>query len=645
MKKILFFLLLYIVSLAADIPPGYYDGTEGLNGEALKEVLHDIIDGHIQYSYDDLRDFILPDTDEDPNNTDNVIMIYTGWSIPKEYFGAGVSNWNREHVWAKSHGNFGTTPGAGTDAHHIRPEDDSVNSARGNLDFDNGGTEYIDGDGPTGCFRDSDSWEPRDAVKGDVARMIFYMAVRYNGGTEIDLEMVDYIPSSPNNQPFHAKKSVLLEWHENDPPDDWEISRNDKVYNWQQNRNPFIDHPEFVAYIWNNTCADFSAEPTSGIAPLNVQFTDTSTASGEIVDWSWDFDGDGSEDSNLQNPSFTYEFDGVYDVSLTIEDQFGTFDTMLKNNYILVGAANIPVVILAESFEQPPDWIIYNAASTNIWTRTDEVSNNSYPSSVPDGSWYMYMNNYQSNEPGDDWLISPQIDLTDFSDVLLTFSTWTKFTESIPGLQVVASVDYAGSGDPCLANWTLIPANLPAMNSAIWTDSGEISLADYNQSSSLSLAFHYTSTGTSSSTCVAWAVDAVSLMGLENSSVVNEMISPEIYLSNYPNPFNPSTTISFETTNLHEFTQIEIYNLKGQIVKVLPVTLSAVEGSQVNYAPRPSSFDFAQDDGRKMTRAGSNKYSVIWNGTDNNNLPVSSGIYFYKLNISNSPVGKMLLLK
>lgn len=606
-------MLLYAVSLAADIPLGYYDGTEGLNGDPLKEVLHDVIDGHIQFSYDDLRDFILPDTDEDPINPDNVIMIYTGWSIPKVYFGAGVSNWNREHVWAQSHGNFGTSMGPGTDAHHLRPEDASVNSARGNLDFDNGGTEYIDGDGPTGCFRDSDSWEPRDEVKGDVARMIFYLEVRYNGGGEIDLEMVDYIPSSPNNQPFHAKKSTLLEWHQNDPPDDWENLRNDKIYNWQQNRNPFIDHPEFAGYIWVETAANFIAVPTQGEAPLNVQFTDISISGGEIIDWSWDFDGDGVEDSDLSNPSFIYEEDGVYDVSLTIEDEFATIETMLKTSYILIGTANIPVVILAESFEQTPNWIIYNAASTNNWTRTNVVSNSSYPSSVPDGEWYMYMNNYQSNEPGDDWLISPQIDLTNFSDVLLSFSTWTKFTESIPGLQVVASVDYAGSGDPDLANWIVLPANLPAMNSSIWMDSGEFSLEDFEHSNSLSIAFHYTSTGTSSSTCVAWAVDAVSMMGLETSSAGNETISPEIHLSNYPNPFNPSTTINFETTNLHEFTQIEIYNLKGQKIRQFSI---------INL-----------------------QASIVWDGTDQTEKPVSSGIYFYKLNLSNSPVGKMLLLK
>jgi len=233
---------------------GYYDGTEGLSGEALKTALHDIIKNHTEYSYDNLWE-ILRNTDEDPNNTENVVLLYTGWSISKYANGGGVSDWNREHVWAKSHGDFGTSPGPGTDVHHIRTTDVTVNSRRGNLDFDNGGIEYIDGDGPTGCYVDDDSWEPRDEVKGDVARMIFYMAVRYEGDDgEPDLEMVDYIPSSPDNEPYHAKLTTLLQWHVQDSVDVWEQSRNEKIYeNWQHNRNPFIDHPEFADLIWGGS--------------------------------------------------------------------------------------------------------------------------------------------------------------------------------------------------------------------------------------------------------------------------------------------------------------------------------------------------------------------------------------------------------
>lgn len=627
---IIIVIVVLVYKISADIPEGYYDGTEGLCGEDLKTALHGIISGHIAYSYDHLRDYILPDTDEDPANPANVLLIYSGFSRPKTAFGNGADNWNREHVWAQSHGNFGTSTGAGTDAHHIRPSHPYVNSSRGNKDFDNGGEPHPIA---IGCFHDNDSWEPRDAVKGDIARMIMYMEIRYNGGSEINLEMVDYIPSSPNGEPFHAKKSALLDWHEFDLPDDLELDRHEKIYDWQENRNPFIDHPEFVRYIWHETIADFTADITMGYSPLTVNFFDISDYQGDIISWSWDLDGDGLEDSSLQNPAFIYNEDGVYDVSLTIEDHFGNVSTETKTAFILIGEANVPVSILSESFEQPPEWVVYNAASNNNWTRSNEVSNYSYPASVPDGDWYMYMNNYQSNEPGDDWLISPLIDLNAFSNVNLTFQAWTKFTESILGLQVLASTDYAGYGNPSLADWTVLPANLPPQNSAVWTECADISLTAYENSSSFSLAFHYTSTGTSSSTCVAWAVDAVNITGIDFSSAGDPVVSRSIDLSNYPNPFNPSTTISFSLAReITEGTELLIYNLKGQKVKTF-----VPNSSHASPAGRsPESVE---------GRGAINNYSIVWNGKDDSGKPVSSGIYFYKLNLADSPFGKMLLLK
>src|SRR5690606_23864492 len=120
----------------------------------------------------------LQDTDEDPNNPNNVVLLYSGVSRSKAQHGGDPDDWNREHTWAKCHGDFGTSPGPGTDVHHLRPTDVNVNSTRGNKDFDNGGSPVDECDG---CLSDGDSFEPRDEVKGDVARMIFYMAIRYEG--------------------------------------------------------------------------------------------------------------------------------------------------------------------------------------------------------------------------------------------------------------------------------------------------------------------------------------------------------------------------------------------------------------------------------------------------------------------------------
>jgi len=237
---------LIISTVDAQIPPGYYDGTQGLYGEALKSALHATIDGHDEPSYSDLRDFILPESDEDPQNSDNIILLYTGRSQAKSTFGGGANEWNREHTWAKSHGDFGNSPPCGTDAHMIRPTDASVNADRGNKDFDEGGQQHQEA---MGCYYTENTWEPRDAVKGDVARIILYMDVRYEGDNgELDLTAVDAVNTSP--APEHGRLSTLLEWHEDDPPDAFEINRNNVVFSYQGNRNPFIDHPEFVYDIW-----------------------------------------------------------------------------------------------------------------------------------------------------------------------------------------------------------------------------------------------------------------------------------------------------------------------------------------------------------------------------------------------------------
>ncbi|MGA5148503.1 endonuclease I family protein [Streptomyces griseoincarnatus] len=224
----------------------YYEGAEGKTGEALKSALHSIISDQTKLSYSAVWN-ALKETDEDPSNSGNVILLYSGASRSKSLNGGDVGDWNREHVWAKSHGDFGTSTGPGTDIHHLRPSDVQVNSIRGNKDFDNGGSAVTNGGG---SLTDSDSFEPRDAVKGDVARMILYMAVRYEGTDGWpDLEPNNSV--SNGSAPYIGKLSVLKEWHEQDPPDSFEQHRNDVIFeSYQHNRNPFIDHPEWVEAIW-----------------------------------------------------------------------------------------------------------------------------------------------------------------------------------------------------------------------------------------------------------------------------------------------------------------------------------------------------------------------------------------------------------
>jgi len=230
-------------------PPSdsYYASAAGKSGEQLKDALHTIVSrGVTTLSYDAVWN-ALKATDQDPGNANNVILLYSGTSRSKSLNGGNSGNWNREHVWAKSHGDFGTAAGPGTDLHHLRPEDVGVNSLRDNKDFDNGGSAVASA---PGNFTDGDSWEPRSAVKGDVARMIFYMAVRYEGGDAWpDLE-VDNATGS-GTAPRIGRVSALLQWNAQDPPDAFERNRNQIIYaSYQHNRNPFIDHPEWASSVF-----------------------------------------------------------------------------------------------------------------------------------------------------------------------------------------------------------------------------------------------------------------------------------------------------------------------------------------------------------------------------------------------------------
>ena len=261
MNKLVLLLVFPILSYA-QAPIDYYLTAENYADDALKYELNQIIDDHIEFSYTssstDVWD-ILKETDKDPINPNNVILIYSGVSLDAAQEYNSGNGWTREHVWAKSRGDFGTTTGPGTDVHALRPLDNITNTIRNNRGFDNCtacATVYDKWSNNTNSLKDNIDWtfEPRNEVKGDVARMLFYMAVRYEGFDGYpDLELSESIMPSNDITPVHGKLSVLLDWHRNDPVDAWEKNRNDIIYySYQGNRNPFIDHPEVAEHLWGD---------------------------------------------------------------------------------------------------------------------------------------------------------------------------------------------------------------------------------------------------------------------------------------------------------------------------------------------------------------------------------------------------------
>lgn len=208
---------------------GYYVGFEDWTGDNLETLIRARLNqGVTMQTYGDARD-ILQITDRDPDNADNLIVVFLGHSVPAVW-DRGVT-WNREHVWPQSLLGVSTNNDSrhiGADLHNLKPANPSENSRKGN--------KFLDNVTSTVAYA-----PPRDEIKGDLARMMFYMVMMYD-----HLELVNTIPTVYQ----YALLDVLLEWHLLDPVDDFERNRNEVIYHYQGNRNPFIDRPEWVEIIW-----------------------------------------------------------------------------------------------------------------------------------------------------------------------------------------------------------------------------------------------------------------------------------------------------------------------------------------------------------------------------------------------------------
>lgn len=232
-------------------------------GNNLKLELYNKIKGHVSTSYNGLNATMAItdrnwDLSPDPNDSNPyMVLIYASYNDtnPKKYSTRSNDVWDKEHIWAKSHGNFGNTPPAGSDMHHLRASDKSNNGSRGNLDFGKANSvkstiNDYDGkpSGKTGTQtgKSGTVYEPLPQYRGDVARAMFYMATRYHNDTQTQLTLVDNTTSSSTGAGKFGILSTLLEWHLQDPVDEFEFRRNGLVQGYQNNRNPYIDFPSLA---------------------------------------------------------------------------------------------------------------------------------------------------------------------------------------------------------------------------------------------------------------------------------------------------------------------------------------------------------------------------------------------------------------
>ncbi len=287
------FLLLFVFAvvsarLLAQAPPGYYASVDTTNASTLRATLHAVIKNHTKIPYTatatDTWD-VLNLASEDPTHPANILDLYKNQSLIKQ--SGGNNFYNREHTWPNSYGfpNDGPCNYPYTDCHMLFLCDIAYNATRGNAPyrFCVGCTEMTtlvnNGmGGGSGIYPGNSNWSNGSDTlsnfetwierRGDVARAMLYADVRYEGGThggtgcaEPDLIVTDSqaliaASATGNNEAvaYMGIKSVLLTWSQQDPPDAWERHKNDVVASFQQNRNPFIDHPEWIDCLFAGAC-------------------------------------------------------------------------------------------------------------------------------------------------------------------------------------------------------------------------------------------------------------------------------------------------------------------------------------------------------------------------------------------------------
>jgi len=276
----------------AEAPPGYYDAVVTSSPDTLRSTLHTVIKaGHVKIPYTAASTDtwnVLELADEDPLNAGRIIDVYKNTSYIK--YSAGNAEYDREHTWPKSYGfpNDGSSVLPYTDCHMLFLCNSSYNSSRSNNVYDTCTT--ITQSYPTAVYNGESGvnyrmnvlpegrWETWTGRRGDVARALLYFDVRYEGeGTEPDLILTDdinlIVASNTGvnmDVAYMGILATLLQWHVQDPVSDRERRRNDVVYSYQHNRNPFIDHPEWVLPIFQGYISGVQELPVANASISSI---------------------------------------------------------------------------------------------------------------------------------------------------------------------------------------------------------------------------------------------------------------------------------------------------------------------------------------------------------------------------------------
>ena len=259
MRKTAFAAILTFWAAFAFAQGNYYNAVLDLTGQPLYTALHALISTNSNSSYDGSKAEMFQDLD---NVNGNVTCIYTGQVYNVGYNYTGSTDPNTEHTYAQSWFSSPESSVKKADLHHLFPSNSVVNSSRGNLPFftvaSHATANVYYNTTPWQSFRGPNTsgiqvFEPCDHSKGDIARALLYFNTRYYD--TLTQQNVNMIPD-------------LIQWHFADPPDATEITRNQGIYEFQTNRNPYVDHPEFVSRIWGGSPASDDSAPAVPVLAL-----------------------------------------------------------------------------------------------------------------------------------------------------------------------------------------------------------------------------------------------------------------------------------------------------------------------------------------------------------------------------------------
>ncbi len=429
--------------------PTYYDGFNvNDTGETLKTNLSGLISTThtTNLSYTPGVWDALKQTDLDPTDNAKVLLVYgyndtdsdvrNDRSRSKDANGGLVGDWNREHTYPKSLGtpNLGTS-GPGADAHHLRPSDVQFNSSRSNRRFGNasGNARAV-----------GSNWYPGDEWKGDVARMMMYMYLRYGSRC---------LPTNvgTGTQNHHADMmDIFLEWNAADPVTDFELNRNALLEGIQGNRNPFIDNPAFATTIWGGPQAEdrFSGAPAdteAPTAPTSLVASDV-TATEVVLSWNAATDNIGVTGYRIYNgatqiaaavttnyTAMSLTANTTYTFTVKAYDASGNLS--VASNEVLVTTLDDDVII------PPSDAIVfqgYEASANDTWDYTasptncndggndvwDIVTSVGSISDAKEGTSFFGIRDLEGNCGTADGgtLVFDAVDITSYTDVTLSFA-------------------------------------------------------------------------------------------------------------------------------------------------------------------------------------------------------------------------------